>query len=74
MGLEGLISKRRDRAYRGGRCNHWIKIKNPDSPRDEAGSRSALDAVIGAGAPARLPTHTVGLIFGNKPIRSILKA
>jgi bifunctional non-homologous end joining protein LigD len=32
MGLEGLVSKRRDRAYRGGRCNHWIKIKNPDSP------------------------------------------
>jgi ATP-dependent DNA ligase len=32
MGLEGLVSKRRDRAYRGGRCNHWIKIKNPNSP------------------------------------------
>ena len=31
-GLEGLVSKRRDRAYRGGRCNHWIKIKNPNSP------------------------------------------
>jgi ATP-dependent DNA ligase len=30
MGLE--VSKHRDRAYRGGRCNHWIKIKNPDSP------------------------------------------
>jgi len=32
MGLEGLVSKRRDRAYRGGRCAHWIKIKNPNSP------------------------------------------
>ena len=32
MGLEGLVSKRRDRAYRGGRCLHWIKIKNPNSP------------------------------------------
>src|SRR5246127_5306370 len=32
MGHEGLVSKRRDRAYRGGRCNHWIKIKNPNSP------------------------------------------
>jgi hypothetical protein len=21
-----------NRAYRGGRCNHWITIKNPDSP------------------------------------------
>jgi hypothetical protein len=27
------VSKHRDRAYRGGRCNHWIKIKNPNSPR-----------------------------------------
>ena len=32
MGLEGLVSKRRDRAYRGGRCLHWVKIKNPNSP------------------------------------------
>jgi ATP-dependent DNA ligase len=31
-GLEGLVSKRRDRAYRGCRCAHWIKIKNPQSP------------------------------------------
>jgi ATP-dependent DNA ligase len=28
MGLEGLVSKRRDRAYHGGRCPHWIKVKN----------------------------------------------
>jgi ATP-dependent DNA ligase len=20
------------RTYRGGRCNHWIKVKNPNSP------------------------------------------
>jgi ATP-dependent DNA ligase len=32
MGLEGLVSKRRDRAYRGGRCLHWVKVKNPNSP------------------------------------------
>ena len=31
MGLEGLVSKWRDRAYRGGRCTHWIKAKNPAS-------------------------------------------
>jgi len=28
MGLEGLVSKRRDRPYRAGRCPHWIKVKN----------------------------------------------
>jgi bifunctional non-homologous end joining protein LigD len=32
MGLEGMVSKHRDRAYRGGRCLHWVKVKNPSSP------------------------------------------
>ncbi|WP_439361132.1 hypothetical protein [Bradyrhizobium sp. DASA03007] len=27
MGLEGLVSKHRDRPYRGGRQKHWIKVK-----------------------------------------------
>ena len=32
MGLEGLVSKHRERAYRIGRCDHWIKIKNRKHP------------------------------------------
>jgi ATP-dependent DNA ligase len=32
MGLEGIVSKRRDRAYTSGPCKHWIKVKNPDAP------------------------------------------
>jgi bifunctional non-homologous end joining protein LigD len=32
FGLEGLVSKRRDRPYRGGPSKHWIKVKNPDHP------------------------------------------
>jgi bifunctional non-homologous end joining protein LigD len=32
LGLEGLVSKRRDRPYRAGRSPHWIKVKNPNSP------------------------------------------
>jgi bifunctional non-homologous end joining protein LigD len=28
MGLEGVVSKRSDRPYRGGRSPHWIKVKN----------------------------------------------
>jgi bifunctional non-homologous end joining protein LigD len=32
MGLEGLVSKRRDRPYRAGRSLDWIKVKNPNSP------------------------------------------
>ena len=27
--LEGLVSKHRDRPYRGGPSKHWIKVKNP---------------------------------------------
>jgi bifunctional non-homologous end joining protein LigD len=32
MGLEGLISKHKERAYRGGPCPHWIKVKNAKAP------------------------------------------
>src|SRR3954447_26002713 len=32
MGLEGLVSKHRDRPYRAGRSPHWIKVKNPAPP------------------------------------------
>jgi bifunctional non-homologous end joining protein LigD len=32
MGLEGLVSKRSDRPYRGGRSKDWIKIKNRKHP------------------------------------------
>jgi bifunctional non-homologous end joining protein LigD len=32
MGLEGIVSKRLERAYGSGRCAHWIKIKNPAHP------------------------------------------
>ena len=31
MGLEGMVSKRADSRYRGGRSPDWIKIKNPKS-------------------------------------------
>src|SRR5262249_44256889 len=32
MGLEGIVSKRRDKPYQAGRSKHWIKVKNPASP------------------------------------------
>ena len=32
MGLEGIVSKRRDSSYRSGRSPDWIKSKNPDAP------------------------------------------
>jgi hypothetical protein len=35
MGLEGMVSKRRDRPYRAGRSPHWIKMKNRKHPAVE---------------------------------------
>jgi bifunctional non-homologous end joining protein LigD len=32
MGLEGIVSKRRDSRYISGRSKSWLKIKNPDAP------------------------------------------
>jgi bifunctional non-homologous end joining protein LigD len=32
MGLEGIVSKHRDRAYTPGECRHWVKTKNPAHP------------------------------------------
>jgi ATP-dependent DNA ligase len=32
MGLEGLVSKRRDRPYQAGRSKHWVKVKNRKNP------------------------------------------
>ena len=32
LGLEGIVSKRRDMPYRSGRAKCWIKVKNPASP------------------------------------------
>ena len=32
IGLEGLVSKRRDRPYRAGRSKHWVKVKNRKHP------------------------------------------
>jgi bifunctional non-homologous end joining protein LigD len=31
MGLEGIVSKRRDGPYRSGRSKSWLKVKNPAS-------------------------------------------
>jgi len=32
MGLEGLVSKRRDRPYQAGRSKYWLKVKNRKHP------------------------------------------
>ena len=37
FGLEGLVSKHRDRPYCGGRQKHWIKVKNRQPSGDGPG-------------------------------------
>jgi ATP-dependent DNA ligase len=37
MGLEGLVSKRRDRPYQAGRSKHWVKVKNRKHPAMRSG-------------------------------------
>jgi len=32
MGLEGIVSKRKDSAYRSGRSPDWLKMKNSEAP------------------------------------------
>ena len=32
LGLEGMVSKHRESAYRGGRSDRWIKVKNRQHP------------------------------------------
>jgi bifunctional non-homologous end joining protein LigD len=32
MGLEGIVSKRKDSMYRSGRSPDWLKMKNPTAP------------------------------------------
>ena len=32
LGLEGIVSKRKDSAYRSGRSPDWLKMENPAAP------------------------------------------
>jgi bifunctional non-homologous end joining protein LigD len=47
LGLEGIVSKRRDKPYQHGRCRTWLKIKFPASSaamRIEEGKASGISA------------------------------
>src|SRR5215469_6011085 len=43
MGLEGIVTKRRDCGYAPGKCRHWVKTKNPAHP---AFSRSGTSSYL----------------------------
>jgi bifunctional non-homologous end joining protein LigD len=52
MGLEGIVSKHREKTYRAGRCAFWIKVKNPKSPAMLRAKRA-----VGEAAPPHLHTR-----------------
>jgi ATP-dependent DNA ligase len=41
MGLEGLVSKHRDRPYQAGRSMDWVKVKN----REHSAMYRVMDAL-----------------------------
>jgi ATP-dependent DNA ligase len=63
MGLEGLVSKRKDRPYRSGQSKDWIKMKNRSHPameRVKAGwtlIRSRYDDGSYSGGSTDRPNH-----------------
>jgi hypothetical protein len=40
LGLEGIVSKRKDSAYRSGRSPDWLKMKNSDAPAVKPSSQA----------------------------------
>jgi bifunctional non-homologous end joining protein LigD len=45
MGLEGIVSKRKDSPYRSGRTKDWLKMKTPRGRLKRSGVSSLLWAI-----------------------------
>jgi bifunctional non-homologous end joining protein LigD len=69
LGLEGIVSKRKDSPYRsGGRSPDWLKMKNPNAPavRREA-EEDQLELVPSWFSPRNLPPLLLS-IWLNSPL------
>jgi ATP-dependent DNA ligase len=67
MGLEGLVSKRRDRPYRAGRSRDWVKVKNRSHPamervlgQDQVAARPGPQKKSLASFPVHFPSEGFG--------------
>jgi ATP-dependent DNA ligase len=47
MGLEGIVSKRKDSTYRSGRSPDWLKMKNPEASAVKREAESAKRRGLG---------------------------
>jgi bifunctional non-homologous end joining protein LigD len=45
LGLEGIVSKRKDSAYRSGRSPAWLKVQEPECADREVGGGGGLGAI-----------------------------
>jgi len=56
LGLEGIVSKRKDSTYRSGRSPDWLKMKNSDAP------------AVKREAEERIAQNETAIITGNNRI------
>ena len=60
MGLEGIVSKRVDSRYKSGRCDAWVKVKNPAYERRDGRVAQRIEhqpsKLRGAGSSPAAPT------------------
>jgi ATP-dependent DNA ligase len=59
MGLEGLVSKHRERPYEAGRSKHWVKVNEPEAPGYGTGDGFVLIRYISA-APTSMGSPKLG--------------
>jgi bifunctional non-homologous end joining protein LigD len=57
LGLEGIVSKRKDSPYRSGRTADWIKVKNPASPAVKRDAEGFDWGSVDVPAPVQVPAY-----------------
>ena len=57
LGLEGIVSKRRDAPYRSGRSGTWLKVKNREHPATDGMQLRPMRRWVNARSPSRPKRH-----------------
>jgi hypothetical protein len=70
MGLEGIVSKRKDLTYRSGRSSDWLKMKNPAC---EAVKREAEEDCFVGCRPLRKNRHRLSRRTRLTPARNSMR-
>jgi hypothetical protein len=69
MGLEGLVSKWRDRPYQAGRVKAWVRVKKAEAPSDGKGH-----TVVSVNSMVRIAGLKAGPGLGTAESRRIMLA